>query len=338
MNCVAIGDMFLPAKYFDKALEKSGLFGAYCSISWKEDEDRKEARNTVRRIESLGYNAFPPPPELLEAVKTAEVLFLHLCPVSKEVIQAAPHLKYIVTARGGTENIDVRAAEKQGITIINCPAHNAVAVAEYTIGLMICEMRNIVRSSSSLMQGVWAEQYPNSSKIPELSGATVGIVGFGTIGRLVAERLLRFKANILVFDPYVPREAVQSAGCHPVTMDKLLKESDIVTLHGRIGVGEPPIISGGELKQMKRTAYLINTARAMLVDMEALEEALRTHEIMGAAIDVFPSEPLPKDYDLLKLDCVTLTNHRGGDTLNSYIKAPELLVEQLKEKLRENAG
>ena len=231
------------------------------------------------------------------------------------------------------ENIDLKAAHEHGVSVIHCPAHNAIAVAEYAIGLMIAESRNIARADRGLRSGTWIEKYPDSAAIPELRGSNVGIIGFGTIGRLVAERLQVFGAKILVSDPFVPAEAVTAASCEPVSKEELLRRSDFVTLHGRIGAGDPPIIGEQELREMKPTAVLVNTARAVLVDMEALYTALKEHWIMGAAVDVFPMEPLPKDYKLLTLDNITLTNHRGGDTINSYIKAPELLLQQFDELL-----
>jgi D-3-phosphoglycerate dehydrogenase len=263
----------------------------------------------------------------------ADVLFIHLCPVSAESIYSAPKLKYIATARGGVENIDLKAAKDREITIINCPAHNAVAVAEYVIGLIICEMRNIARSYLGLQRGEWIERYPNSDAIPELRTCVAGIVGFGTIGRLVAERLRAFETRILVFDPYVCAKEISSAGCEAVGFEELLKVSDIITLHGRLPPETPPLIGRGELAIMKPTAYLINTARASLVDMDAAYIALREGRIRGAAFDVFSSEPLRSGDPMLSLDNVTLTSHRAGDTLNSYILAPRLLLRRLTDSL-----
>lgn len=333
MKCLAIGDMFIPTIYFDETLKGSGLFEEYRSLSWKEELDKKEARDIIRRIETLGFRAFEPSEEMMEAVAEVEVLALHLCPIPGEMIEKARNLKYILTCRGGVENIDIDTAKKKGITIINCPSHNAYAVAEMTIGLILCEMRNIARANKSLVQGIWREQYPNSEKIIEMRSCKVGIIGFGTIGRLVAERLKVFGAEILVNDPYVGDEEIEALGYHSLPKEQLLQEADIVTLHGRIGPEDPPIIGIEELKRMKRSAYLINTARAVLVDMEALYDALKSEFIKGAAIDVYPVEPLPKDYKFLGLDNVTLTNHRGGATIESYLRAPEMLLGQFQELL-----
>lgn len=333
MKCLAVGDMLISPVYFDKILENCGLFEEYRSLSWKENEDKKEARNTIRQIETLGSRAYMPTEEILEAVSDVEVLAIHLCPVPRELIEKAKHLKYILTCRGGVENIDLEAAREKGIIIINCPGHNAYAVAEITIGLILCEMRNISRANRALVSGMWREEYPNSEKIMELRSCKIGIIGFGTIGRLVAERLRAFGSEILVNDPFVPVEEIEKLGYCSVEKERLLEEADVVTLHGRIGPGDPPIIGAEELKRMKDTAYLVNTARAVLVDMDALYEALKARTIRGAAIDVYPSEPLPADYPFFGLDNVTLTNHRGGATIESYVRAPEMISEQFKELL-----
>lgn len=333
MKCLAVGDMLIPKTYFDKELSGSELFDQYSSLSWHEDEDKKTARDTIRKIETFGSEAFPVTEEILEEARDADVLAVHLCPVPKELIEQSGNLRYILSCRGGLENIDLDACRERGITVINCPAHNAYAVAEITVGLILCEMRNLARSNKALVTGVWREEYPNSECIHELRSSKIGIIGFGTIGRLVAERLKAFGSKILVYDPFVPAEAIESLGCSPLGKAELLREADVITLHGRIGPNDPPIIGKEELEQMKPSAYLINTARAVLVDMDALYAALKNRTIRGAALDVYQSEPLPDNFPFLKLDNVTLTNHRGGATIESYIKAPEMVINQFKELL-----
>lgn len=199
-----------------------------------------------------------------------------------------------MSARGGVENIAVKEAQEKGIKIIHCPMHNAFAVAELTIGLMICETRNVARANYALKNGEWREQYPNTGHILELRSMCVGLIGFGAIGRLVAQRLKVFGSRILIYDPFVAKEEIEALGYEAVDKDTLLKESDIVSLHGRIGPNDPPLIAKAELEKMKPSAYLINTARAVLVNMEDLEEALIHKTIAGAAIDVFLKNPLPK--------------------------------------------
>ena len=333
MKCVAVGDMFLDEEAFSKVLKPSGLFSSYQGFSWKKDLDRTSTRTLIRNIETLGSEAYTIEGELKEAILDADVIFIHMCPIGKDIIKNASHLKYIVSARGGVENIAVKEAQEKGIKIIHCPMHNAFAVAELTIGLMICETRNVARANYALKNGEWREQYPNTGHILELRSMCVGLIGFGAISRLVAQRLKVFGSRILIYDPFVAKEEIEALGYEAVDKDTLLKESDIVSLHGRIGPNDPPLIAKAELEKMKPSAYLINTARAVLVNMEDLEEALIHKTIAGAAIDVFPKEPLTKEDRITSIDACTLTNHRGGDTLDSYNRSPELLLEQLKEVL-----
>lgn len=333
MKCVAVGDMFLDEEAFARVLKPSQIVEDYKGFSWMKELDRVSTRALIRKIETKGSQAYVIGGELRDAMLDADVIFIHLCPVGKDIIDNASHLKYIVTARGGVENIAVEEARKKGIRIIHCPIHNAYAVAELTIGLMICETRNVARANIALKQGMWREEYPNSRNVLEIRSSTIGLIGFGAIGRLVADRLKVFGCKILIHDPFVKDEEIQALGYYPVSKDALLTQSDIVSLHGRIGPNDPPIIGSEELKLMKHSSYLVNTARAVLVDMKALENALINHAISGAAIDVFPKEPLTENDYIISVDNCTLTNHRGGDTLDSYNRSPEILLEQLKEVL-----
>lgn len=312
MKCVVIGDMFLSEEAFRKEILTSDLFDDYQGFDWKKDLDRVQTRTLIRKIETEGSESYTLPNDIQAAVEDADVVFVHMCPIGKDVIEKAKHLKYIVSARGGLENIAWQKAQQKGIHVIHCPAHNAHAVAELTLGLMICETRNVTRANDALKKGDWRETYPNSGNIREIRSSTIGIIGFGTIGRLVAEELKPFHCNILGFDPFVSAQEMEKNGVHSVSKAELLKHADIVTLHGRIGPNDPPIIGKAELALMKPTSYLINTARAVLVDMDALVTALQQKKIMGATMDVFPQEPLKKEDPITKLDNITITNHRGG--------------------------
>lgn len=333
MKCVAVGDMMIPSIYFRRELEKSSIIDEFICKSWKENSSKDDFREVIRKIETQGACAFEVEDEITELMKKADVIFVHQCPVSKEVIKEAENLKYILSCRGGVENIDMEAAKEKGVKVINCPAHNAYAVAKYTIGMILNELRNITRSCTALKNGEWREKYQNSETLTELRSQTIGIIGFGTIGRLVIERLKGFHPTILVHDPFADEDKIREEGCKPVTKEELIKRSDVITIHARIKAGDPPIIGKEEFNQMKETAYLINTARAVAVDMKELYHALSEHKIMGAAIDVFPTEPVSKDEPLLKLDNITVTNHQGGATVESYVKAPEMVLDMLKHSL-----
>ena len=153
-------------------------------------------RTLIRKIETKGSEAYAVEGTGRRGWRwDATYLRLRVCPVGKDIIEQAPHLKYIVTARGGVENIAVESAKKKGIRVIHCPMHNAFAVAELTVGLMICETRNVTRADRSLLEGIWRESYPNTGPIRELRSMTGRLlIGFGAIGQLVAQRLQPFDA------------------------------------------------------------------------------------------------------------------------------------------------
>ena len=242
-----------------------------------------------------------------------------------DLIEKGKKLRAVLTNRGGLENIAVEAITKRGIPLLNNPAHNTNGVAELAIGLMVTETRNVARAHMGLKNGVWREDYPNKLDIWELKGRTVGIVGFGNIGHRVAEMLQVFGVKVLVNDvQYDPDdEMLKTLPIKQVDLPTLMRESDIVTLHAR---NTEVILDREMLSLMQPHAFFINTARAHMVDYDALYELLRDGKIMGAALEVHPTEPLPEDYPFLKLDNVTLTTHRGGATVNAYSDSPEMLL------------
>ena len=150
MKAVAVGDLLLPASVFDETIRSASWVTAYDSFDWDVTKKRDELRNVVRRMETGGSRAFLPTQEELERLKDAEVILSHLFTIPREVFEAAPKLRYILSARGGVENIDLKAAHEHGVSVIHCPAHNAIAVAEYAIGLMIAESRNIARAPTAV--------------------------------------------------------------------------------------------------------------------------------------------------------------------------------------------
>ncbi|MBQ9070631.1 MAG: 2-hydroxyacid dehydrogenase [Clostridia bacterium] len=326
MKIVAVSDHFVRTEHYE------ACFAKYPEYELKTiffgTEDRIEMRDIFHKIERNGPEAWPIPDELYEAVEDADVLMVHTCPVPASLIARAKKLRAILTNRGGLENIAVDEATKRGIPVLNNPAHNSNGVCELAIGLMITETRNVARSHMGLMQGNWRENFYNTGNIWELKGKTVGIVGFGNIGHLMAERLyVSFGCNVLVNDICIDPEdelLAKYPEIKVVDLPTLMRESDVVTLHAR---NENVILDREMLSLMRPHAFFINTARAHMVDYDALYELLRDRKIMGAAIEVHPVEPLSEDYPFLKLDNVTLTTHRGGDTINAYSDSPEMLVQ-----------
>ena len=327
LHSVAVADAFMTEAYYRSGFDRHPQNFVLDRVLWFGDPSRAAMRPLVHQIERGGPEAVPAPAELYEAVRDAEVLMVHLCPVPRSVIEAAPKLKMILTNRGGLENVDVAAAREHGIVVLSNPAHNANSVAELTIGLMISETRNLARSHLALQKGEWRETYHSSGKIFELQGRTIGLIGYGSIGRRVARKLTVFDCNVLIHDPYIdPNDPdIARFGCTMVPLEELLERSDIVSLHVR---SDELVLGREQLAHFKPGAYFINTARPHLVDNAAVAEMLKNGHLLGAAFDVFMKEPPLFDDPYVGLDNVTLTNHRGGDTVNCYSDSPEMLLRE----------
>lgn len=338
MKCLAIGDIFVTTEMMRSAFEKYEDLFTECKYLFFGKKNRKAMRDTVKLIELGGRDECALPKGYLEAVEEAEVLMVHLCPITEEVLNRAKKLKYILCNRGGVENVDVEAASARKIKVLTNPAHNANAVAEFTIGVMFSEMRNIARSHLAMKNGDWREKYPNSGSIIELKDLTVGIVGFGNVGELVCEKLSGFGCNILIsnlFEPEHTNPRINWDKVRFVELDELIMTSDIISLHAR-SKSKKPIFGKREFEMMKASAYFINTSRSYMVDYNALYNALNKQLIEGAAIDVFEVEPLGSEHPFLSLDNITLTNHRGGDTVNAYADSPKMMLEELSAWLQED--
>lgn len=331
MRFVAVADHFVRREYYEELFKKYPEYELL--VVQFGSEDRIEMRDVAHEIETNGPDAVELPEELYDLVEDADVLITHLCPVPESLIARAKRLRAILTNRGGLENIAVSAATEKKIAILNNPAHNANAVAELTVGLMITEARNIARSDYAIRHGDWRENYSNFGNVWELKGRTVGIIGFSSIGHLVAEKISAFGCKILATDiKYDPDdELIRRLPVEMVDLPTLMSRSDYVTLHAR---ANDCILSREMLNLMKPTAIFINTARAHMVDYDALFELLRDHRILGAALDVFPQEPVGPDSPFLQLDNVTLTSHRAGDTVNAYSDSPGMLMDDFSNYLR----
>ena len=334
MEVLCIGDVMILGNNIGAAAKELKLDNLNIDIKdWETDWDKLQDRRLI--IEKQGPSAESVVPQILNASKNTEILLVLFCPVSKDAIDALPKLKLIGALRAGLENIDVKHATEKGIIVQNIKGRNAQAVSDFTIGLILGEARNIARSYHAVKNGIWRKNFVNSDMIPELQGKTIGLVGFGYIGQLVAQKLSGFQVNILVFDPYVSDEVIKKYHAKKVTINDLLKNADFVSLHVKMSEKTKHIIGEKELSLMKENAYLINTARAGLIKEDALYYVLKEKKIAGAALDVFWQEPIGKNSRWLELDNVTLTTHIAGTTKEALTKSPYLLVEDIN-KLLEN--
>jgi D-3-phosphoglycerate dehydrogenase len=201
--------------------------------------------------------------------------------------------------------------------------------------MMLCEMRNIARGHAALMAGKWIKTFPNVMYSHDMKNCTVGIIGVGKIGTLVAQRLKGFGCRILGCDLYLPEDEIIKRGCdEAVSKEDLLKRSDFVTMHMIYNEGDPHLIGAEDLAMMKKTAILVNCARSGLVDTEALVEALKENRIGGAAVDVFDQEPLPEDHPFLSLGNITITPHSAGTSIDAFTNSLVIIMDQFGQILR----
>lgn len=335
MKVLCIGDTMIPGKNIAEAAKELHVKPINIETDdWETDWNKLQDRRLI--IEKQGPSAEKVVSQIANANRDTEMLLVLFCPVSQEAIDTLPKLKLIGASRAGLENIDVDYATKKGIVVHNIQGRNAQAVSDYTIGLILAEARNIARSHSAVKNGIWRKDFINSDMIPELQGKTVGLIGFGFIGQLVAQKLSGFRTNILAFDPYVKDDDIRKYQVKRVSLEDLLKNSDFVSLHARLSQENKDILGEKEFSLMKKSAYLINTARAGLIQEDALFESLEGKKIAGAALDVFWQEPIIENSRWLTLDNVTLTSHIAGTTTEALTKSPFLLVQDINRLFEDN--
>lgn len=283
----------------------------------------------AEKFEKNGTEWYETPQKVLEAVADADILMFNYVLANKQLIDAAARCKLLLTTRGGVENVNVAYATKKGIQVANSPFSNNFSVPDFTIGLILAATRNIVKAEIGRGGGR-----------PELVGRCrtmramkIGLLGFGAIARSVAKKLSGFGCTVLVSDPYVSDEAVRAAGCVPLPLENFLQEADVVSLHVRLLPSTKGMFRKECFERMKPTAWLINTARAGLVDTDALLEALRQRKIAGAALDVFDKEPLPPDSPFFALDNVILEPHISGSTSDTKLARLKCCLEDLENYL-----
>ncbi len=264
--------------------------------------------------------------ELLTALSIANaVLIRSATKMDAEAIAAAPNMKIIARAGVGLDNVDVPAATTAGVLVVNAPTSNIVSAAELAVSLLLAVARNVVPANLALKNGQWKRSQFGGV---ELQGKTVGIIGMGKIGMLVAQRLAGFDMKFVAYDPYVATAPSGGPEIKMVSLDELLAESDFVTIHIPKTPETAGLISAAELAKMKSTAFVINAARGGVLDEAALFDALKAGIIAGAGLDVYASEPCT-DSPLFGLDNVVATPHLGASTEEAQEKAGIAVAESV---------
>lgn len=292
-----------------KVLISSSHFNTFC----------KDARAL---LESNGHEVIFDPNRSFPSYSTEELkkilpgisaALIGLDVYNNEVFEHAPDLKAVAKFGVGVDNIDIESASRHGVKVINAPGMNSNAVAELTVCYMLGLLRCVVPLHQSMLQSNWV-RYMGS----ELLGKTVGLLGFGAIAKSVAKKLAAFDVRVIAYDLFPNYEAAERLGVTMVSMDEIIEQSDIISLHIPPSKETYHLFNKDTFVRMKKGSYLINAARGHLVDLEDLSEALQSGHLAGAALDAFEVEPLPKDSPIFQCKNIILSPHTGAETAESY--------------------
>jgi D-3-phosphoglycerate dehydrogenase len=335
MKVAVVGDLFVINNVlqnaFEEAFKDSGLDFDYVyeTFDWPVVPVQKNDEIS----EFVGD-----PDRICKIVGDVEIILTHSAPMPKKVIDAAKNLKVLGAARGGPVNINWKACTDRGIPVLYAPGRNSGAVAEFTVGMMLAQSRSITKCHFSMVtEKRWrGDLYTHDSVGNELGSSVVGLIGGGAVAGKVARMVQGFGAEVLIYDPYLPDEKVLSMNCKPVDLDSLLNQSDFVSLHPRLTKETTGMIGKRELALMKKTAYLINTARGELVQHDALYDALREKRIAGAALDICESEPPPENSPVYSLDNVTVTSHLAGASIQAAEIGAKVLAQGIYDYIIKN--
>ncbi len=329
MRVLCAGDEFIRPEMFVEALtprldpdteyvtDRSG----WPSRPWFDNQEVREAAGDEDHIAEL--------------VADVDIFVTHLAPVTDRVLSAAGSLRLVATPRGGPTNVNVAAATRRGIPVVNLPGRNARAVAEFTVGILIAGQRHIGWSSARMRQGEWTGHlYRYDETGSELAGHTVGLVGLGQIGSRVADLLRGFGVRLLAADPYIDPDVATERGVELVDLDRLLVDSDIVSLHARLTDETRGMLDKAAFARMRPGAYLVNTARGELIDEAALVDALASGQLSGAALDVYSPEPPAPDNPLLAMPQVLAVSHLAGASKEVAQRAARRIAAEVSRFVR----
>ncbi|MFH1674862.1 MAG: phosphoglycerate dehydrogenase [Pseudomonadota bacterium] len=271
------------------------------------------------------------PEELKAIIKDYDALVIRSATkVTAEIIEAATNLKVIGRAGIGLDNVDIPAATKNGVVVMNTPEGNVITTAEHTMALMLSLSRNIPQGTATLKAGLWEKKKLRGR---EMFNKTLGIIGFGRIGSIVANRAKGFKMNVIVHDPYSNKEILDKAGVESVSIEELFKRSDYITVHVPKMESTMGLLNKSAFDQMKNGVMFIHCARGGIVKDADLLEALKSGKVAGAALDVFETEP-PGKSPLFELDNVIATPHLGASTTEAQINVAVSVAQQIIDYLQ----
>lgn len=271
------------------------------------------------------------PEELKKKIKDFHALVVRSSTkVTAEIIEAAENLKVVGRAGTGVDNVDTIAATKKGIVVMNTPGGNTVTTAEHAVAMMMALARKIPQATASMRKGEWEKKKFEGT---ELTGKTLGILGVGNIGSVVASRALGLRMNVVAYDPFISAEAADKLGVSLVSMDDLFAKSDFISVHVPLMNETKNVVNADAFKKMKKGVKLINCARGGIVNEKDLAEAIKAKIVSGAALDVFEKEPPPADNPLLQMEEVILTPHLGASTHEAQESVAIAIAEQIADYL-----
>jgi D-3-phosphoglycerate dehydrogenase / 2-oxoglutarate reductase len=325
MKILAVGDSYMPSGYFAEAF--SDLEVAHAVQYLQVDATRQFEPTSPSELKVREYQGSPA--ELVEHMAGVEVLVVQGAPVTEEVLDAAAELRLICCARGGPVNVDIEAVSTRRLPLVGTPGKNADAVADLTLAFLVMLARGLPRAQRFLEEGNQLRDNWEGARFmgSDLRRHTLGIVGYGQVGRRVARRALPFGMTVIAYDPYVVVGApVRQVG----SLDELLALADFVSLHARATAENENLIDSAALTQMKPGAFLLNTARESLVDEDALDEAIASGQLAGAALDVVRRTSAQGRHRLLRHESVVLTPHLGGATHETLLQGAEMIADEIR--------
>jgi D-3-phosphoglycerate dehydrogenase len=324
MRIAVVGDPFFPAEVMADAIRALGAGDELVLL----DLGPEVAEGAEGIREYVGS-----PADVIAVLDGHEVLVVHAAPVTAEVLDASPALGLVCCARGGPVNVDVAAARARGISVVTAPGKNAHAVAELTLAFLVMLARRL-RPAMDVLQldGRIGESVLEGAAFmgAELRGRTLGLVGYGHVGGLVAELARGCGMDVSAFDPFVDGERMARDGVRHVTLATLLAECEFVSLHARATAENENLIGARELAAMRPSSFLVNTARETLVDEGALRAALESGRLAGAALDVLRPPPDGGRHPLLDLPTLIVTPHVGGATVETLKRGAAMVAEGVR--------
>ncbi len=271
------------------------------------------------------------PAELMEVIGQYDALVVRSATkVTADVIARAERLRVVGRAGIGVDNIDVDAATKRGIVVMNTPGGSNVTTAEHAIAMLLALARNIPQAAAAVRAGEWPR---NKWLGTELCNKVLGIIGLGNIGTIVAERAVGLRMKVIAYDPFVTPESAARLRVELVSLEQLFPRADFITIHTPLTAETRGLVGHGSIARMKRGVRIINCARGGIVDESALADAIRDGQVAGAALDVFEQEPPPADHPLRALDQVIATPHLGASTAEAQVNVAVAIAQQVSEFL-----